>query len=72
MKLSSMRINDLGKYKGRLFIVYNRWPDDRSSGITEIRYENGGTEVFVWDKDNPEVEYIGKGKLETKIIQVKE
>ena len=49
-------------------IVTNRFPEDRASGGTEVVYEDGMYQDFMWDHRNPKVIYLGQGKLETKII----
>lgn len=67
MKLSQLSINDCGVLKRRRFIVTYRCPDDRSSGITQVRYEGGREEDFIWDYDNPEVEYLGVGSVVVQI-----
>jgi len=51
-----------------IFIVTNRWPEDRVSGGTEIAYKDGTHQDFSWDYNNPKVVYLGEGKLETKIV----
>lgn len=68
MKLSSMRIGEVGMMDGRRFIVTNRWPEDRSSGITDVTYQDGGCRTFVWDHEDPEVIRGGRGRLEVRIV----
>lgn len=68
MKLSSVSERYVIIIKGNRAIVTNRCPEDRASGVTKIVYEDGSSDTFVWDSENPEVKVLGKGRLETKII----
>jgi hypothetical protein len=68
MKLSDVRLNGVGKLNGELFIVVDRYPADRVSGGTEIAFEDGCRKTYIWDYEDPEVAYFGKGKLKTEIV----
>ncbi len=67
MLLSSVRDNGVVLIGGRKAIVVDRSPPDRASGVTRVQFESGGQETFVWDRNDPEVEHLGRGKLEVKI-----
>jgi hypothetical protein len=76
MKLSSCRENTVVKIlqntktvhaKGHVGIIIDRCPEDRSSGVTTVHFEDGDRNVFIWDHDDPEVEVVGTGKLSFKI-----
>ncbi len=68
MNLSSLGVTEVGiftdnKSLGR-FIVIGREPEDRSSGSTKIRYETSKREETIfWDSSNPEVKFLGRGKI---------
>lgn len=49
-------------------IVIDRIPEDRSSGTTTVTFLDGESRCFIWDWANPDVEYMGKGKLEINIV----
>lgn len=68
MKISNVHEREVFKHGGRIGIVTGRWCADRSSGGTEVTYEDGGSVTFLWDYENPEVEYLGKGKLVVSIV----
>lgn len=53
MNLSELCVGAVGYLRGKRFKVIYRAPEDRSSGITDIRFENGNEARFVWDYDNP-------------------
>ncbi len=53
---------------GKRFVVVDRVPEDRSSGLTTVRYEDGHAEEFIWDCEDPEVRIIGTGKVEIKVV----
>lgn len=67
-ELSNLREGEVGEKDGKRFIVVDRCPEDRSSGLSTIQFEDGGRKRFVWDYSNPRVKKIGTGKLVTKII----
>ncbi len=71
MKLSDLREGDVGQMcrggRGK-FIVTWRTAEDRCSGSTRITWENGGTQDYIWDQDDPVVERVGKGRLITRIV----
>lgn len=72
MKLSEVKVGGVvhiaSKYgpsgKG---IVVSRCPEDRTSGVTVVAFEDGGRHDYVWDHQNPEVVLLGTGKLITRI-----
>lgn len=66
-RISHLRINECGRLKDKLFIVINRWPEDRASGGTYILYEGGPMARFIWDWEDPEVEFLGAGIFEIKL-----
>jgi hypothetical protein len=49
------------------FIVRDRYPEHRSSGMTFIVFEDGKIRDYVWDQENPRVVLLGTGKLVTTI-----
>ncbi len=77
MKLSSLKDGQAGRFsedvedpyvkKGQRFIVVDRVPEDRSSGITTVRVEQGYEAVFIWDHSNPLVECIGTSKVKIEL-----
>jgi hypothetical protein len=67
VKLSSLAADETGILKGRRFIVTARYPEDRASGITDVLFESGLRETFVWDRDNPMVRHLGTGSVEITI-----
>lgn len=67
MKLSSVKergVLILGAMKG---IVVCRDPEDRSSGVTTVTWSDGTRSEFIWDHNDPDVIYLGQGKLFVKI-----
>lgn len=68
MKLSNVREGGVFTYKYQRGIVVSRCPADRSSGITDVHWELGGPEQFIWDHNDPVVQYLGQGKLKIEII----
>lgn len=67
MKLSIVKergVVIVGAMKG---IVTDRCPADRSSGITTVCWSDGTRSEFIWDHNDPEVIYLGQGKLFVKI-----
>lgn len=67
MNLSHVKECGVGKLKNRLFIVSSRWPDNRVSGGTEVTYEDGSHQTFTWDHQDPEIVYLGDGKVKVSI-----
>lgn len=63
VQMSQLHENDVGLLDGQMFIVVDRYPEDRASGGTEIQYRNSSKRSFVWDNNNPDVMYIGKGRI---------
>jgi hypothetical protein len=76
MKMSDLREGFVGRLLDtqdrRKFIVTSRCPEDRSSGLTNVTYEDGGREQYVWNYENPEVILIGRGRLVTNIVMEKD
>lgn len=60
-RLRDLREGDVGRMKGRLFIVKSRYPEDRVSGSTHVVFQDGEAQVFLWDNSDPTVEHVGKG-----------
>ena len=63
INISDMEIGSVGKFKNNVkFKVTDRFPEDRSSGGTEIEYLDvglkGTREWFYWDHHDPIVEII--------------
>lgn len=62
MLLSGLQVGQWGTFSvgGKPFIVAERFPEDRASGITIIRWGgwSGPSETFVWDRADPQVEPI--------------
>jgi hypothetical protein len=65
MQISSLRVGEMGKLVsgGPEFLVTDRWPEDRSSGI---QFVSGGRKWFIWDHEDPEVVRTGQGRIEIK------
>lgn len=61
--LNQLTFQDVAEYEERLFIVTEKFSEDRGSGSTHVEYEKGSKETFVWDFHNPLVVYRGKGKI---------
>ncbi len=68
MKLSDVQERGIVKVGKRRGIVVDRCPEDRSSGITTVQFEDGDRHNYVWDHEDPEVEYLGQGKLKLKLV----
>jgi len=66
-QLSNLAIGDCGSIDGKRFIVCDRSPEDRASGVTDIQWEEGGEETFVWDRSDPMVLLLGRGKRTVQI-----
>ncbi len=62
MKLSNLKIGENFKFKNDIWVytVVDRWPEDRSSGGTSVRFPFGPDKLYIWDYENPEVEKYGK------------
>jgi hypothetical protein len=74
MQLSGLQVRECGRFRdkpshlaGMRFIVVDRYPADRASGGTTVLLEGGGQAIFVWDHENPNVDLLGTGRVETKI-----
>lgn len=74
IRLSELQEGDAGiftsgKGKGKRFVVVDRSPEDRSSGMTEIMFEGSSSgQRFLWDDSDPSVKKIGKGHVAVTII----
>lgn len=68
MKLSNVKEQGVFLLNGTKAIVVRRDTADRSSGLTEVSFQDGSRHLYVWDHEDPEVAYLGQGKLETRII----
>jgi hypothetical protein len=68
MKIRALALNDCGILNGKRFIVINRASEDRASGSTDVLFEDGCEETFVWDFRDPEVAYLGKGSTKREIV----
>lgn len=73
VRISSLKEGDVGiflnhkTYRLRQFIITARYPTDRVGGCCSIYVSGHGNSTIYWDNENPEVKFIGKGKLECKI-----
>jgi hypothetical protein len=70
VKLSTLKVGDCGRLKGKRFIVTDRMPEDRSSGSTTIRWEGGPEQEFFTDSplcQDPDVTPLGRGSLKVSI-----
>jgi hypothetical protein len=65
--ISDLPRGSVASIDGNRCIVTSRTPEDRSSGSTEVTYENGGRPTFFWDYEDPVVVYEGRGRLVTLI-----
>lgn len=72
MQISDLDEGEMGRIvaTGKEFLVIERWPEDRGSGITDVHFISGGSRRFVWDHEDPEVVKIGRGEL--KVVKTKE
>jgi len=72
MKLSELQVRDCGVLNGERFIVTERHLElggvgkiKRATGSTHILIEQGKKtylkKLYLWDDEDPEVEYLGKG-----------
>lgn len=57
------------QFLGRRFVVVQRDPADRASGVTTVADGSGSRVTFVWDHDDPEVEYLGTGYVTSRVEQ---
>jgi hypothetical protein len=72
VRLSELKEGQMGRFSfdREEFLVIERSPEDRSSGVTKVYYIlSGSTDTFVWDHSNPVVMVTGRGRLETKLIR---
>ncbi len=67
MKLSNLKENSVFVIKGCKAIVTSRCPEDRSSGITTVLFSDGSNKDYIWDREDPEVEFKGMGKVTINI-----
>lgn len=65
VKLSQLHEGDVFHFVGRRVrcIVTDRIPSDRCTGGTHFVSDTGGSNEMFWDYNNPDVIYLGKGKL---------
>lgn len=61
VKASSLYEEDVASYDARVFIVTAHIAEDRGPGETVVMFLTGETKRFVWDFENPDVVYLGKG-----------
>ena len=67
MQLSSVKERGVLIHDTMKGIVTSRTMADRTSGSTEVTWHDGTRTEFIWDQCNPEVIYLGQGKLFVKI-----
>jgi hypothetical protein len=65
--ISDLPRGSVASLDGKRFIVTSRTPEDRSSGSTEVAYEDGTRATFYWDHEDPKVVHEGRGRLVTSI-----
>lgn len=66
-RLSYISEGEVVRHDGRLAIVVSRCAEDRTSGSTVLVYQSGGRRTFSWDREDPEVEFVGAGRLVSRI-----
>jgi hypothetical protein len=71
MKILDLQPDDVGEIDGERFIVIDKFDGSNWSSRIDVIFENGKRVMYLRRIGNPEIKYLGKGKLVTKIEVIK-
>jgi hypothetical protein len=68
MRLSDVEVDGAFLWDGRLGVVVSRYVGVGGGGVTDVGWDGGGAESFVWSERDVDVAYVGPGRLVQVVV----